>query len=56
MIFEPFYGMGLNFMGIYMKPSAFYIGNQNISVVINYTTKWVGAKALHNNKTKKQHQ
>jgi hypothetical protein len=30
MVFEPFYGMGLNFMGIYMKPLAFYIGNQNI--------------------------
>jgi hypothetical protein len=30
MVFEPLYGMGLKCMGIYMKPSAFYIHNQNI--------------------------
>jgi hypothetical protein len=30
MVFEPFYRVGLKFVGIYMKPSAFYICNQNI--------------------------
>jgi hypothetical protein len=48
MAFEPFMKWGFNFMGP-MKLVARYTKNQYIIITINYTTKWVEAKALQNN-------
>jgi len=51
MAFEPFMKWGLDFMEL-VKLATRYTRNQYIIVTIDYTTKWVKAKALCDNTTK----
>jgi len=48
MAFEPFMKWGLDFMGP-AKLATRYTKNQYIIIQINYTIKWVEAKALQDN-------
>jgi hypothetical protein len=51
MAFEPFMKWGFDFLGP-VKLVARYIRNQHIITTIDYTTKWVEAKTLHDNTAK----
>jgi hypothetical protein len=51
MAFEPFVKWGLNFMGP-IKPISKNTSSQHIIIAIDYTTKWVEAKAFKDNTTK----